>query len=442
MKDYFSDMVLVHVKEVSPRSKYVMEQLFRQILGVEVELCTDSEKIEHYEGPKLSYGLQPIEGVPFFRSTGFLYEYGIHEQEVRFFEREGLPMLFPVSEPSSLAFDPFAASFFMLARYEEYLPHIKDKHNRFDAEESLAFQKGFLNRPVVDLWALEIRKVLENHFPNFDFPSRKFRFVNTIDVDNAWAYKGKGLMRSLGGFARSLLRMDLMGFRDRLTALIGMEKDPFDSFNYLKSMQEKYGFESVYFFLLADYGLNDKNVPVTNRGFRLLIKSIADYATTGIHPSYASGIKPKKIAVEVERLRDIVHREVRTSRQHFLRLTLPVTYNYLIDLDITDDYTMGYASQVGFRAGTSNAYYFYDLEMEVATSMRIHPFAVMEGTFKYYMNLGPEESKVAIRSLIEEVKAVDGTFISLWHNDSISEYGDWLGWRAVYEYMLEVIYEA
>ncbi len=407
---------------------------------MDVNFTNSEEELKAHIGGKLSYGSQPIEGIPFFRSADVLFEDGIYEQEVRYFERNGLPMIYPVLEPSVLPFDPFAASFYMLSRYEEYLPHIKDKHNRFDAHESLAYQKGFLQKPVVDLWVLEVKKCLQEAFPEITFPSKKFSFVNTIDVDNAWAYKGKGLMRTLGGVARSLINLDLSSIKDRLFAIAGLQKDPFDSFEYLKEKQDLYGFESIYFFLLADYGLNDKNVPVTHKGFRLLIKSIADYARTGIHPSYGSGSKPKKIGVETHRLQEIVHREVRHSRQHFLRLNLPSTYNYLIDLEIEHDYTMGYASEVGFRAGSSNSFLFYDLEMEISTPLRIHPFAYMEGTLAFYIKTEKDESLEIIGRLIEEVKAVNGTFISLWHNDSLSDSGMWKGWRTIYEAMLEQIH--
>jgi len=40
--------------------------------------------------------------------------------------------------------------------------------------------------------------------------------------------------------------------------------------------------------------------------------------------------------------------------------------------------------------------------------------------------------------LIEEVKNVNGTFISLWHNDTFSNYKQWEGWESVYKEMIKV----
>ena len=268
------------------------------------------------------------------------------------------------------------------------------------------------------------------------FQERKYRFISTIDIDNAWAYLEKGFMRTAGAYARSVVSLDFEDFMQRTRTLAGTQKDPYDTYDLQFELQKKYKFKSIYFFLLGEYGLNDKNVPVDSRKFRSLIKSIADYADTGIHPSYGSNNNPARLKKELNELNKILKREVTRSRQHFLVLKLPETYRRLIELDITDDYTMGYALQVGFRASICTPFYFYDLDNEQVTSLKIHPFAVMDATLKYYMKVQPTEAMNHILPLIEEVRKVNGDFISLWHNESLSESKIWSGWRTVYEQMV------
>jgi hypothetical protein len=233
------------------------------------------------------------------------------------------------------------------------------------------------------------------------------------------------------------VNFDIEEFMQRARVLAHMEKDPYDTYDFQFELQKKYKFRSIYFFLLGEYGLNDKNVPPESRKFRSLIKSIADYAEAGIHPSYGSNKKPERLKKEVAELSRILKREVTRSRQHFLVLRLPETYRRLIELDITDDYTMGYALQVGFRASICTPFYFYDLDNEQATNLKIHPFAVMDATLKYYMKVPPQEAMNHILPLIKEVKAVHGDFVSLWHNESMSENKIWAGWRKVYEDMVD-----
>jgi hypothetical protein len=167
-----------------------------------------------------------------------------------------------------------------------------------------------------------------------------------------------------------------------------------------------------------------------------LIKLLSDYADVGIHASYASNDTPDLLKKEVNRLSDVLNREITRSRQHFLRLEIPNTYHTLLNLDIHNDYSMGFASQPGFRAGTCDAFPFYDLEMEAETPLMIHPFVFMEGTLADYLRLTPEDGLNYIYRLIDEVKAVDGAFISLWHNESLGGQGRWEGWPEVYEKMI------
>ena len=71
---------------------------------------------------------------------------------------------------------------------------------------------------------------------------------------------------------------------------------------------------------------------------------------------------------EKNRLEGITNMQTKRSRQHYLRFSLPETYQQLIDLEIEEDYSMGYASHVGFRASTCTPFYFYDLDFEIQTS--------------------------------------------------------------------------
>jgi hypothetical protein len=114
-------------------------------------------------------------------------------------------------------------------------------------------------------------------------------------------------------------------------------------------------------------------------------------------------------------------------------MSMPETYRHLIDCDITDDFTMGYAQDIGFRAGICTSFLFYDLGAEQTTGLRIHPFAVMDATLRNYLLLQSDEVMARVLPLIHETKANGGTFMTLWHNESLSEKAPWNGWSMLYE---------
>lgn len=431
-------MLNIYIPKNSPRSRYTFKLVFSHYLGFkDYQLIYDREEYLTLEGPKFSYASKSIDDGLHIYANGLLAERGIKDQQIKVGEHQGVTTLFAHSNTSSLPFDPFAAAFYMLSRYEEYLPHRRDQYDRFIAQDSIAVQHNFLHKAVVDRWLIQLKYLLKENFPELIFHERSYSYLLTLDIDNAFAFKGKGMLRNLGAAVRSILKGNLSQLLLQSKVLLKKIPDPFDTYNYLKNIQMRYHLRPIYFFLLADYGLNDKNISHQNRTFQSLIKSIADYADLGIHPSFGSNYKPEKLHDETLRLERIIKRDVYRSRQHFLKLHLPDTYRQLVEEDIREDYTMGYASALGFRAGAAFPFPYYDLDEEVELKLKIFPFMVMDATLKYYLNVEGEAAFEQIKSIIDEVKEVNGTFISLWHNESLGSSAAWKGWKELFEKMNE-----
>lgn len=426
-------MLLIYTAASSSRLRYTFDLFFRELMGCEYKLIHVKEDFIAHQGPKLNYSETLFGGELFLYSSRLLFEKGIRSQEISVMDWQNTKALFATHPRYALPFDPFAATFYLVSRYEEYLPHRRDLHDRYDPRESLAFQKGFLHQPVVNLYAQALKKVIQDQYPELEFKSTRYQFLPTLDIDNAWAYKEKGLIRITGATLRSLLRFDFAELTERFAVLMGQKKDPYDTYELLNTLQQQYNLKYIFFFLLGDYADNDKNVSISRRKFQSLIQSIADYHEVGIHPSYLSNAEPQRVKLEQSRLEKVIKKNVSKSRQHFLRLRFPSTYRNLIDCDITDDYTMGYAQEIGFRAGICSSFLFYDLELEKITTLRIHPFAVMDATLNLYMKINPREAMSYVGPLIREVKAVNGTFTLLWHNESLGDKKPWEGWREVFE---------
>ena len=433
--------LLVYIPKITARHQYVFGLIFNEIYQIEYQLTDDKPSYLTAQTSKLNYSLSPIcEHEIFVEAHSLLNERGINEVSIQIGEHENCPVFFQTSNESAFAYDIFAASFYLVSRYEEYLPHLKDKYNRFKAEESLAFKHNFLQKPVVNIWAKQLISVFEDKFPYLKIKSPRFKFISTIDIDNAYLYKGKGFVRSAAFLLKAILRFDIDSLKMAVAVSSKKRKDPFDTYSFQFNLQKKYGLDLRYFVLLGDYGLNDKNISHTNSKFQALVKRLADLAPVGIHPSFGSSIKENQLAVEIKRLENIQRREVTFSRQHFLQLSLPQTYKRLLEVGINNDYTMGYASTLGFRAGIASSFTFYNLDVEQVLPIKIYPFAIVDDTLKFNMQLSPDDVLQQLGEIINEVKQVDGMLISIWHNDTFSDMGVWKGWRNVYEEMLKIIY--
>ena len=431
--------LLILVPKVTNRLQYTFELIFREELGITYELTTDKELFNSHKGAKFQYGeSQLVEGTLFQKSAGLLFERDIKDQNIKICNYKDSKAIYPVfNEKSLFPFDIFAASFYIISRYEEYLPHVCDSHNRFQPQDSILYKMDVLQKPVINIWAQDLGNAITSHYPDIQLKKKSFKFIPTYDVDAAWAYKNKGIFRTSSAFFRDLLRLDFNEIKLRWQVLTNKRMDPFDTFSYQIELQKELKLNPLYFILCGDYATNDKNISILNTNFQNLIKRIGDYALVGIHPSYSSYLKKDVIKKEVTRLSNVLNREVTMSRQHFLRLYLPQSYQILIELDILDDYSMGYASQAGFRAGYADTFAFFDLENDIKTKLKIHPFALMDGTMRDYLSLDTQESFEKAKSLIQEVKNVNGTFILLWHNETLSGEKRWEGWITLYRKILD-----
>ncbi|HSZ71507.1 MAG TPA: polysaccharide deacetylase family protein, partial [Cytophagaceae bacterium] len=334
-------------------------------------------------------------------------------------------------------FDIFSAGFYLLTRCEEYNSKSKDEHGRFLSFASMAFQHSFLDQPVINLWALDLRKKLQDKYPLLPCKTFSFRSVVTIDVDQAFAIRARGWVRTLGRLGKQLLSLQLNKIMETASVLLLNRKDPFDTFDYILTQQQKYDHELFFFIHLGDYDTFDKSIAWNHFLMKKLMQKLSASALMGIHPSYRSNDDLKTLEEECERYGLLFHTKPKRSRQHYLKMQLPETYENLMNMGISEDYTMGYAEQTGFRAGTCTPFYFYNLEKECETPLKVYPFVVMDRTLKDGLKLNVARSIEEIKEIRNKVKSVEGTFILLFHNETLSENSEWIGWREVYESILQ-----
>jgi hypothetical protein len=431
------EKIMIYMSRVSARGEYIFSLLLRDLMGAELVVTDHLKDYFSYQGPCLEYSTEPSGHGIFIHSCGLLVEKSLEPQTIGLFTYKECPAFFAIADDrSAFPFDLFAAAFYLVTRYEEYLPFIPDRFGRFRASDSIATAGKFLNIPVVNIWTEMLKHHIKSVYPAMKFHEKNFRYTPTIDIDHAYAYIQRTFLRTLGGYGRSLMLGDLNKIIQRTNVLLGKSRDPYDQYDYIREVHARFGWKPFYFILFAQHGKDDNNVTLSGKIFRQLLHDLDASGTVGIHPSLTSGKQAEVLQSEIDRLSKIIGHKIVNSRQHFLKVSFPGTCRELIKQGITDDYSLGYASNPGFRAGIADPFPFFDLVSNRSEQLIIHPVALMDVTLKDYLKTSPDEAIVLCRSFADTIKNVNGEFVSIWHNESFDESGRWKGWRKVYEDIL------
>lgn len=436
-------MLTLYTPTHSPRLAYAAQLLFEQLLGWPVTCTTDFDVWRNAPSPRGYYHTAPPPpDAPthlHLGAHGILHETDIRRKALAWHLHEGLPVCFGVH--ADLPYDPLAMTFYFATRYEEYLDAPRDAHDRYPAAASDLYQ--YLHRPLLHEVAQQVGRAFQECFPTLTYQLPPFQYQATYDIDYAWAYLHKGAPRAAGGMLRDATAGHWRPALQRLGVWLGRTADPYHTFSLLDRLHAAHDITPLYFWLVGRYGPHDKNTSLRKPAFQALIRSLAANVGTGWHPSYASYDAPlATLAAEKSALESVIERPITQSRQHYLRLKLPDTYRRLAAIGVTDEYSMGYAEAIGFRAGLAIPFHWYDLAADAPTTLRVHPFAVMDVTLKDYLQLSPEAARQRIDALMQSLKRHGGTFTSLWHNNSLSEQDGWEGWRDVYAHLLQQAHAA
>lgn len=431
-------MILIYSIKITNRLEYIFELIFGELLGETLRFTTDEEKFRDFNGTKLNYGKQKQENELFCYAENLLFDKKVKPQEFEIGEfRKMNCIYFHNHKDAILPFDPFAAAFYLVTRYEEYGNFVGDKFGRFNHNQSIAFKHGFLKKPVVNIWAQWLAAILRERYPNLNFEQRKYKFIPTYDIDIAYSYQNKGFIRNLGAYLKQLRHFKFKEIWNRTMVLLRKRKDPYDTYDFQIALQKKYHLNPIYFFLLGRFSTYDRNISSDTPAYRNLMQFIADYAQVGIHPSYNAYLNEDLVPKEINLLSKITKRDITHSRQHYILLKLPQIYQALLKHEIRKEFSMGYPDNIGFRASIASSFLFYDLSSEIKTPLRIYPFCVMDVTLKDYLQLDTKKALKATFDLLEEVRKVNGLFISIFHNHSLSETDGWEGWQEFYTQLIE-----
>jgi len=323
--------------------------------------------------------------------------------------------------------DIIAATIFMLSRWEETVAEERDEHQRFPARASVAFRQNFLERPVVDEYALTLRAWLKYLRPEWRPETGRFRVKLSHDIDHVYLFEtGSKAVRTILGDL--LKRLDpglaVRNFREWYRQLFSPARTEYLKAVYqLRKLVNDLDVDNVFNFKTSrrsdfDDGYDPGQTDVRN----CIAWLLKDGADIGFHPGYYTYDDYTAFATEKERFDAVLPEPVNYGgRQHYLRCTPVSSWLDWETLGLLYDSTLGYAEYPGFRCGTCHRFKLFDLPGDRELDLYEEPLIIMDSTLFGYRQYDPEAAMEKVLELMRKCREVEGHFVMLWHNVSICQ---------------------
>jgi hypothetical protein len=137
----------------------------------------------------------------------------------------------------------------------------------------------------------------------------------------------------------------------------------------------------------------------------------------GLHGGHIAYKDPGEIREKKYRLEKVLGKKICGYRNHYLRFTVPDTWEFLHDAGFSYDSTFGYADCIGFRNGMCHPFKPYNLTTRREIDILEIPLTIMDNTFDK-MQLDTAISWQMTKRLIDTVEQYHGVITILWHNTS------------------------
>lgn len=231
-------MIVIYTKQVTNRIKYAFDFVFANYFGIAYEIILDANISKESDKIYLSYAAEKHDGFFSVFQEDLLLKEDIVPQKLFVSTIHEMPVFFQTTDHYDLPFDIFSAIFYLVTRYEEYLPHAKDEHDRYKSSNSILANPAFNFSPIVEIWLDFFKQELLKINATIPFKKHEFEYQPTFDIDNAFQYLGRNWFKKPPNIFNATC----------IKVLLKKEKDPFDTFDFIHQEIIKHQLKPIFFF--------------------------------------------------------------------------------------------------------------------------------------------------------------------------------------------------
>ncbi len=344
------------------------------------------------------------------------------------------------SDKAYIGIDLIGSIFFLLTLYEEMLSEdLKDEHSRFDESRGYLRKMKLHRNPLVNEYSEYLWNVLSYMGYKGKRISRSFKTFLTHDVDYFARYDCPSkYIKAIGGdiFRRRSLKAFYNTNKDFFGKTFKNQKDSYDTFDFLMDISDEKELKSHFYFIPGKKGDPDYRYNINDDCVTKAIKNILSRGhIVGIHPSYSTYNNVQQFNLELGRLKEL-HPNISEGRQHYLRFENPITWEIWDSLGLKTDSSIGYHSDVGFRAGVCCEYPVYSLTKRKQLNLTERPLIIMDGSLRKISH-DKDILLETCNEVISKVKKYNGDLVILWHNNNLAV-NEWEGWDKFYKQLIEL----
>lgn len=410
-----NNKIYIFSEKNSSRLQYICHVIFERFWGVDFEIISSKENIKQSQNI-INYSNIAIDKAFQISPHKILFLDKFEKIEHKFYLKDEISYPF-ATQSGDFPIDPFALTFYFLTLYhDKEVSENIDEHQRVIYDDDI---RKILESPIVDLAIKELKvKLLEFGF-KFKTKVKSFVFTPTFDIDIAFAHLGKTLSRHFLGSMALALKLDFATLWQRFSTWRAKQTDPFNVFGEILNLLDENNLDAYFFALVADKSKFDNNNLFSSKSYSNLLKNLSEKHEIGLHSSYNTLNNNNLIKTEKKRLEDIIEKKVKSNRQHFIRFRSPELWNSLEKNGFENDFSVGFYSQWGYRAGTVHTFPAFDLEKNRQLKIDLHPFIFMDGSMsKVYNNDNQAIVNHYLKTIAYHKKELEPIKV-IWHNHAM-----------------------
>lgn len=427
-------MICIYTDKYTSRLKYIVDHIFKRILRQSINIVNKVEDLPtNSTSPTIIYSeTLRVKGAFHIIPNGLLFKKGVRQYDIDMINWEGEQAFFSTTG-GDIPFDIFSAAFYLLSRYEEYLP-IEDNFDDkgyFKSEKSLAYKEGFLEKPIIDIWATKLEEKLEAFFPEYQVSKEKrFRCLPIIAVNTPYRYRTYSILGNVLRLGKKVVERDWSELKKQIRVLLRIEQDPYCNIEKIVELHNRNSLRPLFALRVSNKKWYRRPVYLAYNTYK---KFLCRNYQVALCASGRAVLSATQLKLEQKLLSRIFRMRVVISMSCRSEFSISKYYKNLSNAKIKEDFSMSYPDRIGFRTSTCTPFRIYDLNKEEYYRMDVHSVPVADWSAKK-MNISRDrfiDSTIKIANL---VKNVNGELVIAYHNDTFVDSSIWKGWSSAYEY--------